>query len=80
MGFLLKIAVFGVAGYLVWTTARRWLGLAGNLTRQPTETVERGPAAKPRPPVVEETRACAVCGAYVPTSSHKCGRPGCPQA
>ncbi len=76
MGFLLKIAVFAVAGYVAWNTARRWLGLG--VTRKPTE-VERGPTAKPRRPVVEETRACPVCGVYIAAAAANCGRAGCPQ-
>ena len=80
MGFMLKIAVFAVAGYVAWTTARRWLGLAGNLGQRPTQTVERGPAAKAARPVVEEAQACPVCGVYVAASSGNCGRSGCPQA
>jgi hypothetical protein len=79
MGFLLKIAVFAVAGYVAWTTARRWLGLASKLTRKPTETVERGPAARPRGPVVEDTRPCPVCGTYVAAAAVSCGRSGCPR-
>ena len=80
MGFLLKIAIFAVAAYVAWSAARRWLGFASILTRKPTETVERGPAARPRKPVVEDTRACPVCGVFIATSSRNGGRSGCPQA
>jgi hypothetical protein len=80
MGFLLKIAVFAVAGYVAWTAARRLLGLASTLTRKPTQTVKRGPATRPREPVIEDTRACPMCGVYVGSSTGNCGRPGCPQA
>jgi hypothetical protein len=80
MGMLLKFAVFAVAGYVAWTAARRLLGLGSALGRRATETVERGPAAKPRQPVVEDTRACPVCGVFVAASAAGCGRAGCPQA
>jgi hypothetical protein len=86
MGLLLKFAVFAFAGYVAWTTAKRWLGFASNLTRPPpTQTVERGPVGpggatnRPRQPVVEETRACPTCGVYISVSSPNCGRAGCPQ-
>jgi hypothetical protein len=89
MGMLLKLAVFGVAAYMVWNTARRWLGLLGgkgsNLPpntsrRSPTRpTTGAGPTAPPKP-VVEDTRRCPVCGAYVSISASKCSRPDCPQS
>jgi hypothetical protein len=88
MGFLLKIVIFGVAAYMVWTSAKRWLGLG---TRQAPPPLREGmrppgqpqpgpqPSPVPRRPIVEDTRACAACGAYVSVSSAKCGRPDCPQ-
>ena len=79
MGILLKFAVFAVAGYVAWTAVRRWLGLASIFARRPNESVQRGPIAKPRQPIVEDTRACPVCGVYVAVSTPKCGRAGCPQ-
>lgn len=79
MGVLLKFAILAVAGYLAWSTVRRWvLALWGT---------NRRPAAPPPPPaslppagkaVVEDTRRCPVCGAYVSVSAGKCGRPDCP--
>jgi hypothetical protein len=87
MGLLLKFAVLGVAAYMVWGSVRRWLGVLRGTAGNPPPTTSRrsptqaaagpGPAAPPRP-VVEETRACAVCGAYVSVSAGKCGRPDCP--
>jgi hypothetical protein len=79
MGLLLKIAIFAVAAYTVWSTARRWLGSANSLGRRPSETVERGQSARSRPPAVEDTRQCTVCGNFVPPSAARCGRTGCPQ-
>ncbi len=74
MGFLLKIAVFGVVAYIAWTTARRWLGLSN-----PPAPPQREATAQQRRPVVEETRLCTVCGAYVAANSGRCGRSDCPQ-
>ena len=78
MGFLLKIAVFGVVAYIAWTTARRWLGL-GNPPAQAPAPPPREATAQQRRPVVEEARLCTVCGAYVAANSGKCGRSDCPQ-
>ncbi len=78
MGFLLKIAVFGVVAYIAWTTARRWLGLSGGPPRA-SAPPQREAAAQQRRPMVEDTRLCTVCGAYVSTSSGRCGRSDCPQ-
>ena len=50
MGFLLKIAVFGVVAYIAWTTARRWLGLSNP------------PARAPAPPQREAATAAAPAG------------------
>jgi hypothetical protein len=77
MGFLLKIAVFGVAAYVAWTTARRWLGLGGGPARTPAPP-HREAATHQSRPVVEDTRMCTVCGAYVSASSGRCGRSDCP--
>ena len=76
MGFLLKILIFAVVVYGAWTTARRWLGLFGG---PPAAPAPRRDAPQPRRAVVEDTRLCAVCGAYVSASAAKCGRPDCPQ-
>jgi hypothetical protein len=78
MGFILKIVIFGVAAYGIWNTANRWFNALGG---------NRPPAAPPPPPtrpmpgqrVVEDTRPCPVCGAYVAVGVAKCGRPDCPQ-
>ena len=81
MGFLLKIAVFAVVVYGAWTTARRWLGLFGGLSKppEPSQPPQREAAAPPRRVVVEDTRLCTVCGAYVAANAAKCGRADCPQ-
>jgi hypothetical protein len=79
MGFLLKIAIFAVVAYGIWTTARRWLGLFGGPPRPPAPPSPREPAPQPRRVVVEETRLCTVCGSYVAANAAKCGRADCPQ-
>ena len=78
MGFLLKILIFAVVVYGAWSAARRWLGLFGGQP-QPPVPPRRDPAAEPRRAVVEDTRLCTVCGAYVAANSGKCGRADCPQ-
>jgi len=78
MGLLFKIAVFAVGLYLAWVTARRWLGLFGGLSKPPAPP-QREAAPQPRRVVVEETRLCTVCGAYVAANAAKCGRADCPQ-
>jgi hypothetical protein len=88
MGLLLKFIMLGVAAYAIWNTARRWLNvLGGDRVKAPPPgpppVPPRAPAApvqSVRRPVVEDTRACNACGAYVSLSGGKCGRPDCPQA
>jgi hypothetical protein len=82
MGFLLKIAIFAVAGYVVWTSARRMLGLGGSGQRPavPPADAPASPPATPRPTAVEDTRQCPVCGAFVAAGAAKCGRSDCPLA
>jgi hypothetical protein len=80
MGILLKIALFGVAAYIVWTTARRWLVMFGGLAKAPPpDRPPEAPRPDARPAMVQDTQPCAVCGDYVSPSSAKCGRVGCPQ-
>ena len=80
MGFLLKIAALAMFAYVVWTTARRWLGLFGGGPKAPPARREPPPAApQPRRVVVEDTRLCPACGAYVSANAAKCARPDCPQ-
>ena len=78
MGILLKILIFAVVVYGAWTTARRWLGLFGGLSKPPAPP-PREPGPQARPVVVEDTRLCTVCGAYVSANAAKCGRSDCPQ-
>ena len=75
MGLLFKILIFAVVAYVAWTAARRWLGLFGGQPQRPPVPPQRE-AAQPKRVVVEDTRLCSVCGAYV---SAKCGRGDCPQ-
>ena len=79
MGLLFKIAIFAVVVYGVWSAARRWLGLFGGQPKPPVPPQREAPPVQPRRVVVEDTRLCAVCGAYVSSAAAKCGRPDCPQ-
>ena len=80
MGFLLKIAIFAVVAYGVWTTVRRWVGILGGGQAKAPPAVRRETSAQaPRKPVVEEMRLCPVCAAHVSVAAAKCGRSDCPQ-
>jgi hypothetical protein len=82
MGFLLKIVIFAIAAYGIWATARRWYGWLSGQPKPPVRAPERRappPPPSARRPVVEDTRLCAACGAYVSASAAKCGRTDCPQ-
>lgn len=91
MGFLLKIALFGLALYGVYRSFRYWKGLFDRFTGNdlpqrppppPPAPVrpEPPPVAPPRKPVmIEDTVQCAGCGAYISTSAEKCGQCGRPR-
>jgi hypothetical protein len=79
MGFLLKIIILAVVVYGAWTAARRWLGLFGGIAKPPAPPPPRETPAQPRRVVVEDTRLCTACGAYVSANASKCGRADCPQ-
>jgi hypothetical protein len=94
MGFLLKIAIFAVVAYGIWTTANRWFNLLGGNRRPPTPPQPQAqrpaspPPASPQPPrdnptrprvLVEDTHPCPGCGTYIAVGLSKCGRPDCPQ-
>lgn len=89
MGFLLKIALFGLALYGVYRSFRYWKGLFDRFTgnadlpqRPPPPPVrpESPPAAPLRKPViVEDTVQCAGCGAYNPATAEKCSQCGRPR-
>jgi len=80
MGFLLKIAIFAVVVYGAWKTARRLFQLFGGGQKPPVPPRQDPPQPQPRQVVVEDTRLCTACGAYVSTTAAKCGRSDCPQA
>ena len=79
MGLLLKIAIFAVVLYGVWTTIRRWTGILSGQAKPPAPARRETPSQAPRKPVVEEMRLCSVCAAHVSVTAAKCGRDGCPQ-
>jgi hypothetical protein len=84
MGWLFKILVFAIAAYGIWLIARRWLHLFGIGQKPPAPPVpprrDQPPPPQPRRVVVEDTRMCTACNAYVSTTAAKCGRSDCPQA
>ena len=86
MGFLLKIALLGLAIYAAWKTFARWKGLYDRFVGKPDEPRKPPtppPASPPPPPqpqrrVAEETQTCGVCGAFFVTGASRCERPNCP--
>jgi hypothetical protein len=84
MGFLIKILIFAVAAYGVWSifnTWRRGLGAPPVARKKPPEqaTVDPGRATVgTRKPVIEDTEACRICGAFVSAGATRCGRTDCP--
>jgi len=90
MGLILKIVIFAVAAYGIWTTASRWFNLLGGNRRPPPANRPQAPrentreTAQARPRVIEDTHPCSVCGAYVSAGAAKCAakcaRPDCPQS
>jgi hypothetical protein len=84
MGFLFKIAALAMFAFVVWKTAKYWMGLLGIGQKPPAPPVpprqEQPPQPQPRRVVVEDTRMCTACGSYVSTDAAKCGRSDCPQA
>lgn len=86
MGFLLKIALFGVALYGVYRSFRYWKGLLDRFTgnderlQQPPPPARSEPPPAPPPPrkpvVIEDTVQCAHCGAYILSTAEKCGQCG----
>jgi hypothetical protein len=84
MGFLFKIAALAMFAFVVWKTAKHWMGLFGIGQKPPPPPVpprqDQPPQPQPRRVVVEDTRMCTACSAYVSTDAAKCGRSDCPQA
>ena len=80
MGFLLKIALVGVAIYAAWKTVARWKGLYDRFVGTPPRPPQapRPDPAKPAA-VVADAKACGTCGTYLAPGAAKCGRSDCPQ-
>ena len=91
MGILLKIALFGLACWGIYVTARKWYRvLSGEAFKPPTPPQRpvpptpppSQPAAPPQQPaarrIVEDTQACGVCGAFFTPGAARCGQPNCP--
>jgi hypothetical protein len=81
MGLLLKIAIFAVAAYTVWTVVRRWYGVLGGRRPEPPARADHRPQPQkaPQRATIEDTYPCKICGAYVMASARKCERGDCPQ-
>jgi hypothetical protein len=84
MGFLLKILILAAAAYGAWSMFRTWRRGLGNppvATKKPPPQAEADAARTPvgaRKPVIEDTEACRVCGAFVSAGAARCGRTDCP--
>jgi hypothetical protein len=88
MGFLLKIALLGLAVYAAWKTFSRWKGLYDRFVGKPEEPKrpvppqqpppQAPPPAQPQRRVAEDTQSCTVCGAYFAAGAPRCDRPNCP--
>ncbi len=83
MGLLLKIALFGLAAWGIYVTARKWYRLLGGEEAKPPQRAQPAPPPPAPPPpasrrVVEDTKACPVCGAFFTPGAGKCGQPNCP--
>jgi hypothetical protein len=76
MGILLKIAVFAIAAYTVWTAVMRWYGVLGGKKPRAAPPPQYQPQQARRP--IEETKLCPACGAYVSLPAAKCSRADCP--
>ena len=86
----MKLALFALAAWGIYVTARKWYRvLSGEAFKPPTAPPappQRSPAPQSPPPpaqpasrrVVEDTQACAVCGAFFTPGAGKCGQPNCP--
>jgi hypothetical protein len=89
MGFLLKIALFGLALYGIYRSFRHWKGLFDRFTGNdlpqrrspppPAPSPEASPPGSRKPVVIEDTVQCAGCSAYILTTAEKCGQCGRPR-
>ena len=78
MGLLLKIALFGLAAWGIYVTARKWYRLLGGEEAKPPQRAQPAPPPPASRRVVEDTKACPVCGAFFTPGAGKCGQPNCP--
>ena len=83
MGLLIKIALFGIAAWGIYVTARKWYRLfSGEQPKPPQRAQPASPppaAAQPAARrIVEDAQPCTVCGAFFTPGAAKCGRADCP--
>ena len=78
MGLLFKIALFGLAAWGIYVTARKWYRLLGGEEAKPPQRAQPAPPPPASRRVVEDTKACPVCGAFFTPGAGKCGQPNCP--
>ena len=88
MGWIIKIALVGLAIYVAYKTFARWKGYYDRFVGKPDEPAQRpqAPQPPPRPPtqpepprrLAEDVQACGVCGAFLAAGAARCGQPNCP--
>lgn len=92
MGWILKLALLGLAIYAIYKTFSRWKGLYDRFIGKPDEPERKAPRPPQAPPppqpqtpppqakraVIEDAQTCGVCGAFFAAGAGKCGQPNCP--
>jgi hypothetical protein len=84
MGWIIKIALLGLAIYAAYKTFSRWKGYWDRFVGKPDEPPR--PPAPPQPPpaqpepkrIAEDVQACGVCGAFIAAGATRCGQANCP--
>ena len=89
MGWILKLALLGLALYAIYKTFSRWKGLYDRFVGKPEDPARKAPP--PTPPqqqaqtpapaprrTIEDAQTCGVCGAFFAAGAGKCGQPNCP--
>ena len=74
---LQKLLVLVLVILVVWK-GFQLLNRLGRERKAANVQPRKAPAAKRAEAAVQETRQCAVCGAYVSASAGKCGEADCP--
>jgi hypothetical protein len=71
-----KLLVIVLLAVAAWYAMRWW-----NRPPAPVDRRRESAPPRPRPAAIEaeDLVACRVCGSYVATSAHSCGKANCPQ-